>query len=646
MLGILFYSLVAFGLGLLAPVRSNDGAVTIGIRFTLGAALLLIAIYVCAVILALPLRLSVMLIAAAALLGWLRAALAFDRQALAVAVTHPALLLPLLGLAAVLANGGIGYIPYLIDEFTNWIGVSRVIHWAGSYEAVRTTLYLPGYTPGWRLLLLMPWQIGGTIEPGWSASITLVLHVAVLALIYDLLAYALRHHGGLADTQARLGAWFALLVLLTAEAMGRLWTYEMLVEQPQIYLLAAAALLLVRAELLPAARQVSHWCAGAVLAGGFLLKNAISAAAPGAALAALAPLLGKEPLKQRLKQCLIAGVAMLGPLLLAVFSWNAVAPPDGCLASPLSVLMTGIPAGYDPFDLARRFGGAVGHYVAVYKLPLTLAAAVGFAFGIYAGFWRSALLWSGFTAAYLAALYWYHLTCFGDYYYHELNSIPRFTRVPLQVFHAVGLVLLVIAPLQLPSVRELMACAATFMRRPVPLIAGLALIVTLGSWQARQTYRSVVDLTTRVYQNADPRIAEMHRASIFIERRAGRDLPAQPTLTILGQSQDGDVRGYAEYFAQRAAPGGHTSLYRVGTGTSWSPAAPVNVWQTRATADAVLKELTAADILWPLQLDPWLIEQLRVLVPDESCIARLPDAALVRDNAAATPRFRCVAKDS
>lgn len=319
MLGVIFYGGLAYGLGLIVPGRRSDDGAVAGLRFVVGISFLLIALYVFGVLLSLSMRNTVAVAAALAACGWIRAARGPKAASRLDAIAHPALVLPLLGLVVVLANGGVGYVPYLIDEFTNWIGVSRLIHWAGSYDAIRETVHLPGYTPGWRLLLAAPWQVTGHIDLGLSAAAPFVLHVAVLALIYDMVVLVLRRDAEL--PAARLYGWLALLLLLASEAMGRLWTYEMLTEQPQIYLLSAAGLLLLRAELVPTARLVSYCAAGFVLAAGFLLKNAIAAAAPGAALVALLPLFERRrPLRERLQESLIVAAALLAPLLAAMAS--------------------------------------------------------------------------------------------------------------------------------------------------------------------------------------------------------------------------------------------------------------------------------------------------------------------------------------
>ncbi len=641
MLGIGFYGALAFGLGLLVPLGKADGPNSIGLRFVAGIACLILALYATMVLLAVPLRHSMLLIGALAAAGWIRAALQNRILDLSEAIVHPALILP--AFAAIVASvyGPIDYIPYLVDEFTNWIGVSRIIHWADSYEAVRKTIYLPGYTPGWRLLLLAPWQVTGAIDHGLSTAAPFILHVATLALIYDLTVILIRRSGALPPAMSQGAAWLILLLFLTAEGMGRLWTFEMLIEQPQIYMLSAATLLVLRAELSPLMLRPLYALAGIVLAAGFLLKNAVLAAAPAALLvAALALITSEAPITERLREGAVRAALLLLPLAITMLSWTAIVPSDNCLSSPMSVFTAGKGASYDAIDLARRFIGALGTYVLQYKLAVTLTAAAGLALGIYLGLWRAVLFSTVFAAVYFASLYWYHLGCFGEYYYRELNSIPRFSRVPIQVLHTLGLLLLATGILGLANARW----PGIAVKRGTMLTC-IGLAIGLSAWHVRQTYRTVADLTTRAHQKVDPRIAEMQMASAFIERRIGLNPTAQPTLAILGQGQDGDVRAYATYFSHRPVPGGHVSLFRVHPGTSWSPN-PLNVWQAHVTAEAVIEELATADILWPLQLDPWLTEQLRILVADEACITRLPNVALVRTVTGDVTRFQCHAKDS
>lgn len=640
MLGILFYGSLTFGLGLLVPLNRTDDHGGVGLRFVAGTALLVLALYATTVVAALSLRVAIGLIALIATAGWIHGALSAWRFSFADTVLHPAFVLPAAAATVAAAYGRLDYVPYLVDEFTNWIGASRVIHWAGSYEAVRQTLYLAGYTPGWRLLLLAPWQVTGVIDHGLSAAAPLVLHVATLALVYDIALLALRRDAAMTVVTARAAAWLALLLFLTAEGMGRLWTFEMLIEQPQIYVLSAVALLVLRAELTPQLLRILYAIAGLVLAAGFLLKNAVLAAAPGALLIAALPLATRQtPLAERLREFALRAATLLLPLLVTMISWNIVAPQDGCLSSPLSILTARQNPAYDTYDLARRFASAVGSYVLQYKLPVSLAAMAGLALGLYLRLFRGVLFCAAFALVYFISLYWYHLGCFGDYYFHELNSIPRFTRVPVQVAHALGLVLLIVGVALLRR-RQWVGVVSN----RAALGSGAALALALGLWQIHLTHRTVVDLTTRIYQNADPRIGEMRQAAAFVERHAGKLLPLRPVIAVLGQGQDGDVRAYAEYFARHPVPGGSTSAFSVHFATSWAPT-PANTWQTAAGTGTLARELASIDLLWPIQIDLWLLSELRPLVSDEACLTSMPQHALVRERDTPIARFRCQPKD-
>lgn len=646
MLGILTYAALAAGFGQYLPTGGLKDD-NFGLRLSVGYALLLIVFFLSAVVAKTALRASLALTVVLAAAGLVIAVRRSQRHR-AVPWLHPGVVLLALGAGAVLANGGIGYVPYLHDEFTNWIGASRFIHWAGRYEEVRQTIHLPGYTPGWRLLLLLPWQVGGEIELGLSAAAPFVFHVAVLALVFDMVRRCLRQDAGLNPAASQLWAWVVVLLFLAAEGMGSLWTRELLIEQPQIYASSAVVLLILRSELWDEDRPALYLAAGLLLAAGYLLKNAALAAVPAIALLALLPLLeAGRPWAARLRDAAVAGTRLLGPVMLVMIAWGALAPADSCITSPRALLTGSGTIDYDWVDLARRFTSAVAGYVASYKLVLTVAAVAGLLSSVWAGYFRAVLVWAGFTAIYMASLYWFHLTCFGDYYFHELNSIPRFTRVPLQIMHALGLTALVILAVRAAHRRPIMAAwpVGRLQRRPA-LILAAGLVVALGLWQVRSVGRSVLDVTTRELQRGDPRIGEMIAASRFIERHAGRDLPARPSLAVLAQGMDNSVLAYAEFHGLRQGAGGPKSVFVLYPRISWAPE-PQNIWQTGASAAEVVTSLKEIDVLWPIRLDAWLREVLAELVPDRACLDALPEFALVRSAApSGEVEFRCVRKAS
>lgn len=647
MQGILTLSVLVAGLGLLYP-GEREGDANIGTRLAAGVSLLLIAYYALSVLLKIPLRMGFYGVGALALTGFTLGVFRASYDRLREVVLHPAVLLTLLAVTAVVAHHGVDYIPFTTDEFTNWIGVSRQIHWAGSYESVRESLSLPGYTPGWRLLLLLPWQLTGAMEYGHSAAVPLILHIAALALIFDLLTDVLRREASLPPGIARLWAWLVLLLLLAAEGMGRLWTHELLVEQPQVYTISMAALLILKAELRHGQRHVLYLTAGLVLGAGYLIKNAALATLPAAVLVAAVPILSTGSKRENLRDAAICATALIVPPAFVVISWGAIAPVDGCLASPRQLLILSASAfEHNWIDLARRYGAAVLSYVAGYKLVLTVAAAAGFVLASRHRLIRAALFWAIFSGVYLISLYWFHLTCFGDYLFQELNSIPRFTRVPLQVFHTIGLVLLTISiilswPLYL---RGQLAPLARIAGTRLSVVGAAIVVVMLAGWQVRGVHRTVIDLSTRAFQNIDPRIAEMADASNFVVANAGSLFPARPAMAILGQGQDRDVLAYASYFGtRRGSSGVPEPVYELYRATSWAPEA-MNVWQMRSSPEHLAASLRDVDILWPIQVDAWLREVLTDLVPDHECVAALPRFALVRHvTVSGNVEFRCVSK--
>ena len=90
-------------------------------------------------------------------------------------------------------------------------------------------------------------------------------------------------------------------------------------------------------------------------------------------------------------------------------------------------------------DLGARFIAATGSYILGYKTPVLIIACVGLYFTCVQKRPAALIALVSFAAIYLVSLYWYHLSCFGEFYFTRLNSIERFTRVVLQPLHALGL---------------------------------------------------------------------------------------------------------------------------------------------------------------------------------------------------------------
>lgn len=621
---------------------------TLGVRFTLGYATMVISVYVAQILFGVPLGVTVVGLAVLTMAGFI---LALRRQQdwsdWPKWLSHPALLLIILGGAAIVVNGGIGYLPFGHDEFTHWLATPRLIHMSGNWAAVVSSLSLPFYTPGWQLILLLPWQLSGKEDLGLSAAAPFVLHVTVIALMYDFVIFQLRRRIDMSHIMAILAAWAFVLLFLAAEGMGRLWTYTLLIEQPQIYSYTTVLFLIYMAETTGQDRKPLYAVAGTVLASAYLYKVAALIFVPAViGLSCILYFGHTKNRSDRIKDSLLTAALLAGPILIAAMTWSMAVDANNCSPFSLSPAQMDQALSLDWQGLASRFSSAIGSYVIGYKLVLTLAASLGVAAAVFRGNYRATLVLVLLSATYFLLLYLYHLTCFGAYYFETLNSIPRFTRVPLQMFHALGLVMLVDVALDYAAgPKGIIRDKINRLWRSRWVAAGFViLIVILGAWQGRQVNRSVVDMTTRAYQNIDLRIVEMRTAARRIESLRGTTLSKKPVLMIISQGHDNAVTSYANFFAMGYSEGRVDPHFTVSGAVSWSPE-PSNVWQSKASIEEVTRQLSKADIIWPINLDPWIMKALGRLVTDIACLNALPNKALVRDaDDGNVIRFRCIQK--
>ena len=346
-----------------------------------------------------------------------------------------------------------------------------------------------------------------------------------------------------------------------------------------------------------------------------------------------------------MQRTLLAGLALCLPTVILMALWSPLVATDDCLAGSMmknfEAETIARVATMDWQGLATRFTNAVWNYSVGYKTPLLLAAGAGVYVALVTRRWRSILAWAGFTSIYLGILAWLHLSCFGPWYFENLNSIPRLTRVPLQVLHALGLLALafgVAVALQGAWGRRL---DAIFRKKWIMGIA-LLILASLGAWQARAVYRSVVDVTERRYQGVSPRVFEARRAVARIMPLRGELLPDRPGLVVIDQGGDNDLFGYINYFAMEKGPKGVRSGVNLRTEVSWG-AEKKTPWTHVRSPDSLRALLGEADIVWPMRLDDWMVEVLRPLVSDPKCLAVLPAQALVWGDDGV---LRCLPKDA
>ena len=164
------------------------------------------------------------------------------------------------------------------------------------------------------------------------------------------------------------------------------------------------------------------------------------------------------------------------------------------------------------------------------------------------------------------------------------------------------------------------------------VLGGLVVLGTaLFIWQSILLQRSVEDMTTRRYQNIDPRIAEVARTADFVQAQAKyRDAP--PLVQFISQGTDADILGYAAYYAIGDGGGEATRLFRTVPEVSWTLGDTENVWQRKTERTALNKAFEKADIIWPVRTAPWLDDVLRAVAKEGNCDGALTDHILIKDD--------------
>ncbi len=641
MTGLWFYTLAAVGLGGLLPRVVIGDRVSLGVSWCAGFAAMVLLAFLCLAVLHLPPDITVVIISIVALAGlvrWARHPAALPRAW----IVHPVVILPVIATVMILLNGGVEYLPHTSDEFMNWLGNPLKMHYVGGYHAAAEHLHLLGYMPGWYFTLLLPWQLSGDPILGYSATAPLVMHIGLAGLFFDAAYRAFERRSSSKMLLITLAAWLGLLLYLTAEGTGQLWTDSILIEQPQIYFFTATLFLLYIWNNEETPSRHIPLAVGVILAAAFVLKSAALSLVPAILGAVLILALVRLRSGSAIDIVPIKETALIvGPLFLAYAAWGGVNPitSPSCMISVLATFSEtnlAAAASYDAADLARRLGAAVWAYVTSYKTPVLIAATAGIVLMTWSSRFLVPLIIGIWMTIYFAAIYWYHLSCFGDYYFTNLNSIPRFTRVVLQPLHAVGILALLIETIRWvpPRVYEL----AMTRRLSVGLIAAFCL--ALMGWQMTQLDRVVVDLTTRKYSNSDPRIAEVRRTATFVAERYA-DAQVAPLVQFIAQGQDQEILDYARFFAIKPSDGGVRNAYEVARQFSWTDGQRQNIWQSQADRRAVRDILAKADVIWPVAAEDWQWNMLGELMAGNGCDLERGTFALIRGKRG----FTCVPKD-
>lgn len=615
MFGLLVYWCVSIGLAGYGRRMLGGESPSWGLAAAFGAAIPVVLFPGLHLVVGLPLTLAAYATAVVAVPGWGLVIADLRREGNWRAfLLHPVVVLPALAAAVLSIRGpdGLKYLPYLGDEFTNWIGASAEIFIRGEFGAIRQDIYLNGYTPGWRLWLAFPWFLSGTIDLGASATAPLVLHAAALGALFDVIRRETERAPAATRAWVAVTSWAILSVMLLGEVVGRLWTYNLLVEQPQAYLSVMFLAFFAVADgeddrtelrLMVLASSIAVAC--------YLVKSAGLVLA----LAGLAALLLQRACSGRLvaRRTLILSAVLIAPVLIVHAAWSAGVKPDNCLYAPLSGLRgdLGNREGLAIWDvLAVRLVQQVGEYLAVYKLPLTIAAAAGWIYGIASRRWRTFLVLALFTVAYFGALYAYHLVCLGPGYFIELNSIPRFTRVPLQMFHSFGLAML-LCWIATAVLRRLGPPQGMNVLRSGLVVACVAATCAVLASQIRLIDQTRREITDRTVQRIDPRVPDTYALVAAVEEHFP-EAPSRPIRAIIvDQRGDSSLQAYLHFFSLRKAGDKVVRSVLPVLPFAWGVPPGDDGDASGRIVGPFRQALESADIVWPFRIDAWQAKVLQ-----------------------------------
>ena len=653
------YLIIAFsvvGCGALFPSPARRPASGIGYRYFGGFAALTLILFIGNVVLGVRLGIVAAVAVIVAAIGLFRLGLEIRRNNFAADVLlHPIPVFLAMGAVLIAVRGDTEYLTWQWDEYSRWAYLPKLIFLNEQYRLDSFRIDYRGYTPGWPLLIAFPSLVTGRFAEGNPATLPFLMHIGVLGIFFDLIHRAFQRNGVLVPVADRSAAWVVVLLLLAVEATWMLVPTLLAHEKPQIYTVAASLGAALFAMTDGRDRMTHAGYLGLFLAFGYLIKVSILAFVPSAMLLTVAlvglgrttkPWFGAVSKENFTTVCLI-----FVPILVCFAIWSTLVSTDSCLGTPDNLLTTqnlGLFVSDAAGDLAGRLFGSVYTYVSQYKMSLGVVGGVGLIAGL---FFRSTAMVSAsvilFSALSLFAIYAFHLTCFGDYYFEALNSVPRFTRIWLRLVHTFGLLNLVLIAVELIRRRGFQRARA-FLATKFVTVGLPFLAVSLLAWQGVQANRSFHIMATRsdsLSTDGGRRLAMVlgvRREAKSLKGLIKRNGLGEPNVLLIVQGSDGIEQKIANYAALADARGGSNYHYRVNHQTSFSER-PANVFTMRTSAETLVEILRKFRIVWPFALDPWITGVLRRIIADDDCRRHPERYFLVRGETPDTP-YSCVPK--
>lgn len=530
------------------------------------------------------------------------------------------------------------YLIYAWDEWTNWLGWGRQMVVADRFYAPGMHIATRGDTPGWTLLFTFHSLLSGVFDPLSAVLAATALHIALWSAAYDLLRHYALHARGLSQTAATIASWIFVLAAITAEATWKLVPTLLLIEEPQIYLLAAIVFVALAQLQQPASPNRGALLLGLLAATAWLFKTSFITFLPAYALLALALAAARRrdaaTPEARLQDPLAILALMGGPLVLTVILWRLLEPEVAArcqadLGAILSAALQDRSGGDGLPSFAQRLAHELLSFLVGWKTPLTLLALSGLALAAFTG-WTgraAALALAGYGLTHAVGIYSGMAACFSEQEIAELASATRYFRVPMRVLHATGFFILALVLLDWLKRRGALAAR---LERPPILLAGLVFCLLALIWQAREAARSFADLAQRPNVDADMRaMLDRVRAEAVILREYFAAHPAKERIVLV----------VARDFGHEATAGYYEGLGRQ-RGEALQTFRTVFL-KSPITEEASLRsQIDTADGIWIFADDPRVTQLLAPRLSADACRTQPARFLIVRDGAAA--QFQCL----
>lgn len=162
----------------------------LGTAYLTGLALIILGLFFGNVVAGIPLHLAAWAVLGLAVLGGAARLWRGGRVgAYRTLILHPVVVLPAAVFVLALATHRFAYLPYLYDEFTNWIGWAQQMVVADHFATRNMVVPIISYTPGWPILMAYPGAVVGSFRISDGASIPFLIHVGLLGIVYDVVCW-------------------------------------------------------------------------------------------------------------------------------------------------------------------------------------------------------------------------------------------------------------------------------------------------------------------------------------------------------------------------------------------------------------------------------------------------------------------------